>query len=277
MEIDNLLNQSPLGKRADYCGDYQPALLFPVARAAFRASLGIAEKAPFYGHDLWNSYEFSWLNEKGKPVAAIAQFLIPCHSPYLIESKSFKLYLNSFHQTRFNSLEEISSLLKQDLSECAKAPVLLEVAPMTTIGSCELIKPAGVCLDHLDITVEQYTVDPALLAVDGGAIVTESLYSDLFKSNCLVTGQPDWASIQIEYTGRKINHEQLLKYLISFRQFTAFHEHCVEQAFMEILQQCQPQQLTVTGHYTRRGGLDINACRSTQADIQIDSTRLIRQ
>lgn len=275
--LEALLNQSPLGKAVEYSGQYQPGLLFPVPRNLQRESIGIVGETPaFHGYDLWNAYEFSWLDEKGKPIAAIAQFLIPCGSPNLIESKSFKLYLNSFHQTRFKNVAEVSAVLQQDLSESAKAPVLLEVAPLTTIKGCELGIPSGICLDTLDVTIDQYTIEPTLLIVEG-PVVTESVYSNLFKSNCLVTGQPDWASIQIDYTGPKINHPQLLKYLISFRQYTAFHEHCVERAFMDIMRCCKPEGLTITAYYTRRGGLDINPRRSTNPQVPVDSTRSFRQ
>lgn len=276
MDTHTLLAQSPLGKPTTYSGIYQPDLLFAIPRTPDRQSLGISASLPFYGHDLWNSYEFSWLNTKGKPISAIAQFLIPCTSPNLIESKSFKLYLNSFHQTPFASLDEISAILEKDLNQCAAAPVMLEVAPLGYIRGCELGQMTGICLDNLDICADQYTVNPDLLQA-GGENVTESLFSDLFKSNCLATGQPDWASVQIEYTGPKIDHEPLLKYLISFRQHNEFHEHCVERMFVDILNRCHPQALTVTARFTRRGGLDINPCRSTDPKVPVDSTRFFRQ
>lgn len=277
MNTESLLKQSPLGKTVEYHGNYQPSLLFSLPRSLKRADLGISgETPPFYGFDLWNAYEFSWLNENGKPISAIAQFLILCGSPQLIESKAFKLYLNSFHQTKFKSVEEVTSLLEHDLSECAQAPILLEVAPLHTIQGCELRRPSGICLDNLDIIVDQYTVDPSLLTIEQ-AIVTESLYSDIFKANCLGTQQPDWGTIQIEYTGPQINHAQLLKYLISFRQHNEFGEHCVERIFMDIMQHCKPQALTVFAHFTRRGGLDINPCRSTNPEVPVDSTRFFRQ
>ena len=277
MDTHILIAQSPLGKPATYSGNYRPDLLFPIARAPFRESLGISSTPPFYGYDLWNSYELSWLNPKGKPISAIAQFVLPCASVNLIEAKSFKLYLNSFHQTRFDSVEEVTAILKQDLGQCAQAPIALEIAPLTTIYSCELGRPEGICLDTLDIEVDQYTVNPALLLSDANEIVTETVYSDLLKSNCLGTGQPDWGSIKITYTGPKIDHAQLLKYIISYRHHHEFNEHCIERIFMDVLQHCQPQDLTVYGNYTRRGGLDTNTCRSTDPQIPIDSTRFFRQ
>lgn len=276
METHLILEKSPLGKTTSYSGEYRADLLFPIARSPFREVLKIIGQPPFHGHDLWNAYEFSWLNPKGKPISAIAQFVLPCSSPYLIESKSFKLYLNSFHQTRFDSLKTVCDILKKDLCECTQAPVLLEVAPTTHIDACELAKPNGVCLDNLNIEFNQYTVNPDLLTLEN-EIVTETLYSDLFKSNCLGTQQPDWGSIQITYTGLKINHAQLLRYFISFRQHNEFNEHCVERVFMDIMQRCQPQMLTVSAHYTRRGGLDTNPCRSTNPQVPIDSTRFFRQ
>lgn len=277
MNTHLLIGESPLGKTATYGGEYNPKVLFPIAREPFRKSLGIDGVAPFHGHDLWNAYELSWLNPKGKPVSAIAQFLFPSFSPNIIEAKSFKLYLNSFHQTRFNDVEEVSQILKQDLSQCSQSPVILEVAPLTTIHSCELGRLEGLCLDNLDIDVHQYTVDASLLQIEDENPVSETLYSDIFKSNCLGTGQPDWGSIQIIYSGRKINHAGLLQYLISFRQHNEFNEHCVERVFMDIRQQCQPQELTVSAHYTRRGGLDTNPCRSTNPEVPINSTRFFRQ
>jgi 7-cyano-7-deazaguanine reductase len=276
METHLIIGQSPLGKPVTYGGVYQPNLLFPVARAPFRESLGISNEHPFYGYDLWNAYEFSWLNSKGKPVNAIAQFVLPCGSPNIIESKSFKLYLNSFHQTQFNSMEEVSEILKKDLSECTQAPVLLEVAPLTSIRSCELGRANGICLDDLEVEINQYTVSPELLQTENQT-VTETLYSDIFKSNCLGTGQPDWGSIIVTYSGPKIVREQLLKYLVSYRNHNEFNEHCAERVFMDILHRCKPQELTVSAHYTRRGGLDTNPCRSTNPQVPIDSTRFFRQ
>lgn len=277
MDTETLLKESHLGKTVEYLGDYDPSLLFSLPRSLKREALGInGESLPFYGFDLWNTYEFSWLNEKGKPISAIGQFLIPCQSPKLIESKAFKLYLNSFHQTRFDSLEKVSSALQDDLSQFVQAPIMLEIAPMHTIGACELKPSDGICLDTLDIFVDQYTVDPSLLIAEGST-VKEALYTDIFKSNCLGTRQPDWGTVQIAYTGPQINHEQLLKYLISFRQHNEFGEHCVERIFMDIMQRCKPQELTVFAHFTRRGGLDINPCRSTDPQVLMDSSRFIRQ
>lgn len=277
MDTHLLIGQSPLGKTATYGGEYNPDLLFPIAREPFRKSLGIEGTPIFYGHDLWNAYELSWLNPKGKPISAIAQFLFPSFAPNLIEAKSFKLYLNSFHQTRFNDLEEVSNILKQDLSNCAQAPVILEVAPLTTIHSCELGRLEGICLDNLDVDIDQYTVDASFLQIVGETLVSETLYSDIFKSNCLGTGQPDWGSIQIIYSGPQIEHSGLLQYLISFRQHNEFNEHCVERVFMDIWRHCRPQELTVSAHYTRRGGLDTNPCRSTNPEVPINSTRFFRQ
>lgn len=272
----SIIDQSPLGKSVSYEGDYRADYLFPIARAPFRESLGLLGAPPFFGYELWNAYEFSWLNLKGKPVSAIAQFVIPCHSPKIIESKSFKLYLNSFHQTRFENEAAVSVILERDLSACVEAPILLEIAPLTLIHSCELGRMEGDCLDHLDIEVSQYTVDPNLLSRSDN-LVTETLYTDVFKSNCLGTGQPDWGSIEVGYTGPQINREQLLKYLISYRNHKEFNEHCVERIFMDILNYCQPQDLTVMGHFTRRGGLDTNPCRSTNEQAPINSTRFLRQ
>ncbi len=277
MNTHLIIGQSPLGKTVTYGGTYTPNLLFPIARSPFREPLKIDELTPFYGHDLWNAYEFSWLNTKGKPISAIAQFLLPCSSPNIFEAKSFKLYLNSFHQTQFASLDEVSSILATDLSKCAEAQVMLEVAPLHNIHSCELIRPSGICLDYLDIQVDEYMVNPGLLAIENNNLVTENLYTDIFKSNCLGTGQPDWGSIQIAYTGPQINHAQLLKYLISYRGHNEFNEHCIERIFIDILRNCQSHTLTVSGHFTRRGGIDTNPCRSTNPQVDVNSARFFRQ
>jgi len=254
---------SPLGKPATYRSDYDPSLLFPIARAEKRAELGIAGTMPFFGVDIWNAYEVSWLNARGKPQVAIATVTVPADSSNIIESKSFKLYLNSFNQTRLESAEALLELLRTDLSGGFGAPVQVALTLPEAFGALRMGELSGLLLDRLDIEVSDYQPDPGLLrAGHGEAMVEESLVSHLLKSNCLVTGQPDWASVQIRYVGPQIDQEGLLRYLIGFRQHNEFHEQCVERIFMDILRQCRPQKLAVYARYTRRGGLDINPWRS---------------
>ena len=256
---------SPLGKAVAYAEHYDPALLFPIPRQGKRAEIGIAEGAlPFVGEDIWNAYELSWLDPRGKPVVALAHFIVPATSPNLIESKSLKLYLNSFNQTRLAGVDELVATLTRDLSAAAGAPVLVHVAPLSTRPQRPMGYPKGILLDGLEIDVDLYTPEPALLSADTSrAPVTETLYSHLLKSNCLVTGQPDWAMLVVRYTGAPIYREGLLRYIISFRQHNEFHEQCVERVFVDILRQCQPSALSVFARYTRRGGLDINPYRRT--------------
>lgn len=256
---------SPLGKAVAYAEHYDPSLLFPIPRQGKRAEIGLAEAAlPFVGEDIWNAYELSWLDLRGKPVVALAHFIVPAVSPNLIESKSLKLYLNSFNQTRLAGVDALVATLTRDLSAAAGAPVGVHVAPLSTRPQRPMGYPKGILLDGLEIDVDLYTPEPALLTADSArAPVAETLYSHLLKSNCLVTGQPDWAMLVVRYTGAPIDREGLLRYIISFRQHNEFHEQCVERVFVDILRQCQPGALSVFARYTRRGGLDINPYRRT--------------
>jgi 7-cyano-7-deazaguanine reductase len=270
--MDNI----PLGKEISYISHYQPDLLFPIPRQLNRDEIGVSGVLPFKGQDIWTAFEISWLNAKGKPMVAIGDFIFPCESPNLIESKSFKLYLNSFNNTKFDSLDVVEATIRKDLSAAVKADVVVNIVLVDSFSGRELGAFAGESLDHLDIECNTYLVTPKFLKVDG-VIVTETLTSDLLKSNCLVTGQPDWASVQIEYTGQKIQREGLLKYLVSFRDHNEFHEQCVERIFVDIMKYCAPQKLTVYARYTRRGGLDINPYRSTEVIKVPQNVRLSRQ
>lgn len=271
LNSDNLVTQSPLGKVSGYISHYQPDLLFAIPRKVNRDEIRVSEPLPFKGVDVWNAYELSCLNAKGKPVVALGEFIFPCETPNLIESKSFKLYLNSFNNSHFATTEEVVATLKKDLTKAAGMPVDVKVTPISaTPPSYQVFK--GICLDELDIECDTYHISPTYLQVEKDKIVTETVYSNLLKSNCLVTGQPDWASIQIAYRGNQINHAGLLKYLISFRNHNEFHEQCVERIFMDILNSCLPQTLTVEARYTRRGGLDINPFRTTET-VTIPSNR----
>ena len=253
--------QPPLGQPSQYLDQYCADLLCPIARQLSRDTLGIdAKQLPFHGGDIWNAYELSWLDTRGKPQVAMARFHFPCESKYLIESKSFKLYLNSFNQTRVDSIERLQQMLVDDLSKAAAAPVQVMVMTPEQWANSAVVPSDGQCLDNIDITVNHYHPQPSLLSGDG-EFVDEQLYSHLFRSLCPVTGQPDWASVYINYTGPKIHQPGLLAYLISFRQHQDFHEQCVEQIFLTLLDKCKPIKLCVAAYFLRRGGLDINPYR----------------
>ena len=253
-----------LGKQVDYEFEYNPGLLQGVPRSLSRDTLNLAGSGlPFDGIDTWTGYELSWLNLKGKPNVAILECHVPITSKNLIESKSFKLYLNSFNQTKFASAEDVQQVLQADLSACAGEPVEVKLILPEQFSSLQFQEFTGTLLDSLDVEIDQYSPNTQYLTVaKSEAGVQETLVSHLLKSNCLITSQPDWASIQIRYEGKAIEHEGLLKYLISFRQHNEFHEQCVERIYNDIMQHCQPDKLTVCARYTRRGGLDINPFRS---------------
>lgn len=268
---------SPLGKTSEYVTVYTPTLLSPIPREESRRGLGIGADLPFTGMDLWTAYEMSWLNPRGKPQVAVGRFGFPCDSTAIVESKSFKLYLNSLNQTRFESAEELRRVLEKDLSAAAGARVSVAIATLAEAGQAGLTELGGECIDDLDIAVESSGLDPEFLRSDPqGKVVAETLFSDLLKSNCPVTGQPDWASVMVRYRGRPIDREGLLQYIISFREHGDFHENCVERMFVDILQRCAPEQLTVSARYTRRGGLDINPYRSNCGE-EVGDLRLVRQ
>jgi 7-cyano-7-deazaguanine reductase len=261
--MTNTADLSPLGKTSAYRTDYAPELLFPIPRQGKRDELGLTGTLPFFGVDIWNAYEISWLNQRGKPQVAIARITVPADSPNIIESKSFKLYLNSFNQTKLDSVVALKTLLQQDLSAGFGATVHISLTQPEEFGMLSMGELDGLLLDRLDVEINSYSPAPQLLQANlDEAPVEEKLVSHLLKSNCLVTGQPDWASVQIHYAGPQIDQESLLKYLIGFREHNEFHEQCVERIFTDILRQCQPQQLAVYARYTRRGGLDINPWRS---------------
>jgi 7-cyano-7-deazaguanine reductase len=261
--MTNTPDQSPLGKSSAYQTQYAPELLFPIPRQQKRDEIGIAGTLPFFGVDIWNAYEISWLNMRGKPQVAIATVSVPADSSNIVESKSFKLYLNSFNQTRLSSTDALLELLREDLSGAVGAPVHIRLTTPDQFEALKMGEPEGLLLDRLDIEVDQYTPMPELLfANHDEAPVEETLVSHLLKSNCLVTGQPDWATVQIHYAGPQIDQESLLRYLIGFREHNEFHEQCVERIFMDVLRQCKPGKLSVYARYTRRGGLDINPWRA---------------
>ena len=268
---------SPLGKPVAYRDTYAPELLFPIERQLKRDEIGVRGDAlPFVGEDLWNAYELSWLNMRGKPVVALARFRVPAETPRLVESKSLKLYLNAFNQSRFADAATVRETIARDLSAAAGGAVAVELMPLGERPLRQIGYPQGVCLDDLDIDIDTYQPAPALLAARG-EIVSETLYSHLLKSNCLVTGQPDWGMVVVRYTGPAIEREGLLRYIVSFREHNEFHEQCVERVFCDIMAHCHPQALAVWARYTRRGGLDINPFRATPGAGKADEFNEVRQ
>lgn len=265
----NTPQDSLLGKESEYPSTYAPDLLFPIPRSDARVGLSIGEVLPFYGADNWTAFEVSWLNGKGKPAVAVAEIMVPCESPYIIESKSLKLYLNSLNQTKYNSKQSVEDVIQCDLSGCAQSKVTVELhsvhTPMTWVNEDETY----FCIDDLDIEITQYRPEANLLEVNTQQQITEKLSSHLLKSNCPVTGQPDWASLFIDYSGPQIDRAGLLRYLISYREHMGFHEQCVEKIFMDIMRHCEPDRVTVNARYLRRGGLDINPVRSTEKEFPI--------
>ncbi|MBK1780445.1 NADPH-dependent 7-cyano-7-deazaguanine reductase QueF [Advenella sp. WQ 585] len=271
------LHQAPLGKETHYPDQYDPTLLFPIPRSGGRSQLSLQPHPQWYGADIWNAYELSWLNPKGKPQVAMARFTFEAVAPNIIESKSFKLYLNSFNQTRLDSTESLLAHLQQDLSAASGAPVSIQLIKPASFARQAIEDLDGTLLDELDIAPSQYEPDASLLQCQPETIVQETLVSNLLKSNCPVTRQPDWGSLQIRYEGPAINHVSLLEYIISYRSHDGFHEQCVEQVFCDIMKHCQPVNLFIYARYTRRGGLDINPWRSTFPVSSLPAARQARQ
>ncbi|WP_342246309.1 NADPH-dependent 7-cyano-7-deazaguanine reductase QueF [Pseudomonas sp. OTU5201] len=270
---------SPLGKSSEYVSSYSPELLFPISRVTKWNELGLtAATLPYQGVDFWNCYELSWLTPSGKPVVAIGEFAIPADSPNIIESKSFKLYLNSLNQSVYASAAELEQVLARDLSAAAGAPVAVRVRSLTAVEAEGVASLPGICIDELDVTIGGYEhPQPELLRAEAGQTAEETLHSHLLKSNCPVTGQPDWGTVVVAYRGAKrLDHASFLAYLVSFRQHADFHEQCVERIFLDLKRLLVPELLTVYARYVRRGGLDINPYRSTHT-VQADNRRLVRQ
>ena len=267
---------SGLGHGTDYPDSYDAGLLFPMPRAASRVPLGLAADAlPFVGTDRWHAWEVSWLNPQGKPEVAIGRIDVPADSPFMIESKSLKLYLNGYNSERMASLEAVRALIETDLSAACQAGVTVDMySPDALPGPA--VQPPGESIDALDITCERYHPDPALLSATGDT-VEETLRSDLLKSNCPVTLQPDWASLIVHYAGPRIDRAGLLRYIVSFRNHADFHEHCVERIWVDLMERCRPEKLTVFACYTRRGGLDINPWRSNFETLPDTFVKLARQ
>jgi len=278
------LTQLTLGKNTQYSTEYNPKLLQAVPRSLNRDSLSIFnDNLPFIGEDVWYGYELSWLNMQGKPVVAVAEFRFACTSINLVESKSFKLYLNSFNQTKFKDWQAVQETLAKDLTQCSGNSVKVSLYNVDDCPALSIAPIKAQCIDDIELTVDSYDYQQQLLKnllaeekTISGEVIEESLVSHLLKSNCLITNQPDWASIYIDYRGKAINHKSLLAYFISFRQHNEFHEQCVERIFCDLQQYGEFEQLTVFARYTRRGGLDINPFRSTHLTTA-PCTRTLRQ
>lgn len=268
----------PLGKDVPYPEQYAPELLFAVPRRSQRDSLGLGAELPFHGVDVWNAWELSWLDRDGRPHCAIAEIRVPADSVNIIESKSLKLYFNSFAMTHYASQEDVRETIEQDLSDCAGADVEVILRGLGETPDAQLALPPGECLDALAIRCEFGETAPqaTLLGADDDDVVTEALYSDLLRSLCPVTSQPDLGSVLVSYTGPRIDREGLLRYILSFRRHEDFHESCVERMFIDILDRCRPSKLTVYARYNRRGGIDINPFRSSFED-DAPNLRLWRQ
>lgn len=276
---DHPATDSPLGKSSAYVSVYTPSLLFPIPRQPKWQELGLdAQQLPFHGADIWNCFELSWLTPSGKPEVAAAEFVFPIKAARIVESKSFKLYLNSLNQTVFRDRRELLETLESDLSVAAQGPVAVRLFNMQQLHQLGMLTLPGRCIDELDVSVSQYHYDASLLALDASGVqVNETLHSHLLKSNCPVTGQPDWGSVLISYSGPRIDEAALVRYLVSFREHSDFHEQCVERIFLDLLTLLgEGAKLTVYARYVRRGGLDINPWRSTEPGMP-ENLRLARQ
>ena len=276
----NTPDQSQLGKSSAYADQYDASLLFPIARAEKRAELGLTEGVtpPFFGADMWTAFELSWLNLRGKPQVALAHLTVPCESPCIVESKSLKLYLNSFNNTRFADARDVRERIRADVNAVIGAGIGIKTLGPELFDREPVHELDGLNLDRLDVECRHFTPAPELLFAEfDEPPVDETLTSNLLKSNCLVTGQPDWGSVRISYSGPQINQEGLLQYIVSFRNHHEFHEQCVERIFMDIWKRCKPTKLSVYARYTRRGGLDINPFRCSYPSVPPLNVRTARQ
>ncbi|BCS95320.1 NADPH-dependent 7-cyano-7-deazaguanine reductase [Desulfoluna limicola] len=273
----NMRTENPLGEKVGYTFTYDPAQLFPVERALGRGALGLDEGAlPFYGEDIWTAWELSWLDGKGKPVSAVAEIRFPSTSRCIVESKSLKLYLNSFNMSRFECAVKVREAMEADLSRVAEGEVTVAIFGCDDTEVLSVEKAGGTCIDHHEAEAYVYDVDASLLKHGEGEMTEETLCSHILRTNCPVTGQPDWATVEITYSGKKIDEAALFAYLVSFRTHTGYHENCVETLYTDIMTRLAPTFLTVVGRFTRRGGLDINPCRSS-APKSFSNRRLVRQ
>lgn len=276
MTLKDDLAAAPLGQATGYPDTYDPALLFAVPRAPQRLEIGIDGRLPFTGADVWTGYEHTWLDRAGKPQIAIVTLTVPIESPNIVESKSVKLYLGSFAQSRLGSAADVATRIERDLTRATGAPVSVALAAPAEFGQAQLATPEGESIDEITVAIDRYQVDAGLLRA-GGDEVRETLRSDLFRSVCPVTGQPDYASIAIGYAGPRIDRASLLCYLVSYREHAGFHEHCAERIFMDLASRCGCRELSIAARFTRRGGLDINPFRTNTGAPVPPNVRTPRQ
>lgn len=267
-----MLHSSPLGKKTTYSDKYNSNLLHPIAR------IPQDNKIAMFGYDLWHLYELSWLNSWGMPLVATGNIVYSSDSPNLVESKSLKLYLNSFNNSKFSSAQSIETTIENDLSNILMTKILVRVFDLDSTNS--IVRPDGCCIDNLELQIEDFNFDSRLKVLQemiaSEAIVSEKLHSNLLRSNCPITNQPDWGSIAVEYTGRKLSREHLLRYILFYRNHNDFHENCVENIYSELMTWCQPSSLKVYANYTRRGGIDINPYRSSKKDFCLEQVVLVK-
>ncbi len=256
-----------LGEATPVVDRYAPELLYPIPRSEARARLGLAEPPPFHGVDQWYAYEMSWLDAGGMPVSRVGRFTVPAGSPCMVESKSFKLYLNSLNNHRFAAEPAAVETIVGDVGRVAGAPVSLQLL-MPGDPSLAGRPLPGECLDELRVSLPGGEPAADMLGPGSGEAASRQCYSHLLRSLCPVTGQPDWATVWFSYTGQEIDPHSLLTYLLAYRRHQEFHEQCVERMFRDILQRCQPESLQIQAFYTRRGGLDISPFRSTDPEAR---------
>ncbi|RZV36164.1 MAG: NADPH-dependent 7-cyano-7-deazaguanine reductase QueF [Chromatiales bacterium] len=266
----------PLGHETDYPHKYAPEVLCPIPRSQSRAKLGIGHELPFAGVDIWNAWDLTWLGLSGLPRVATAELHVPADSPNIVESKSLKLYLGSFAMSPFESTTAVAESIARDLAACVGAPVKVSVLPVAGTEARRVARLAGACLDELDVACSDWEVDTDLLHSDPSDMTQEDVHTHLLRSLCPVTSQPDIGSLQISYRGPRINHAALLQYVVSFREHNDFHEACIERMFVDLMDRCGCEALTVQARYQRRGGIDINPLRSNCSEKPLN-LRLWRQ
>jgi 7-cyano-7-deazaguanine reductase len=272
----NPFDPSPLGKATGYPDRYDPGLLFAIERDAQRQALGLRTPLPFNGADLWTAYELTWLDAHGKPQLAVAELRVPADSAATVESKSLKLYLGSFAQESVATPERLAQTIVDDVGRTCRAEVGVVLHRATTSGAPGIAELPGVSLDGENAVAVASEPEAELLAVVETPI-EETLKSALFRSNCPVTGQPDYADVMVRYLGPRMDRASLLAYLLSYRRHAAFHESCVERIYVDIAARCRPERLTVYARFTRRGGIDISPFRSNCESAPVVVHRTPRQ
>jgi len=274
MDTMTMTGNQTLGQQASYTDKYSPGLLVAIARVENRAAMGLSLDLPFQGVDIWNAWELTWLENNGRPNVATLQLRVPAESPNLIESKSLKLYLNSYSMSRFDTADDVCSRIRSDLSGCADAEVVVSLGPASSASSASIESLPGNCIDDLDVECNVWDVDASLLQADQGNIVSAALHSNVLRSLCPVTSQPDFGSVLVNYEGPEIDSASLLRYIVSFRQHKDFHEACVERMFLDIKERCRPTRLAVYARFQRRGGIDINPFRADAGVVLADILRI---